>query len=411
MAILSRKGLAKTFDQRWLAAGIFALGILSLAAPHLRLWTHFDAKDFSVYYTSSSLMRSGINPYRVDIIPFARELAVNTRGAEATDPPTFLMLIKPLSMLPVRQAYWIWQVINLAALAGALYLLLAPRFSGLTANFAMAMTGLALMYLPVNNHIVSAQSKLLLLLLLVVTIRCMERGRDVIAGFSLALAGLLRIYPMLLLGYLLVQRRWRTLAFTSIWLAVEAGLTLAYLGPGYMLDFLSSLGSLTVEFWRRHTTDISISAFVSRAAWSVGVNNEVAISAVVALADLALIYFMIKAATENDRDREWAAFALWVAGTVVLSPVAWLYDMVLMLIPLAQIASAIGRGAASNRVAILAVAAYVFAQAIDVPMIGSKTYPAAVPDIEFICLLATFAAAYWFNFDSVAPADQATMAA
>ena len=410
MAVIGWEGLARALNRRWLAITIFAIAIVKLVLLYLQLWRHFDAEDFSVYYSSVRLMRLGIDPYRFNIIPFAHHLGLNTRNSQATDPPTFLMLIRPLALLPVHQAYWVWQAINLMALAGSVYLLAAPRYSGLNSNVAIVIAGFALLYLPVNNHITLGQSKLILLLLLAVMMRCMESGRDAAAGFALSLAGLLRFFPLLLMLYLLVQRRWRVLVYTIAGLAAGGLVTLGYFGIHYLLTFSSSLGFLMIKFWCLHPMNVSINGFVSKIFWRAGIQNESIVRIAVASADLAVVYFAIAATKANRQDHDWAAFSLWVIAAVMLSPIAWFHDMVLLLLPLAQIASAAQHGAAGMRVIRLAAASFILAEIASIAE-DAPRYAAMIGDLQFLSVLLLFAAAYWFNFDRADAIGESTIAA
>jgi energy-converting hydrogenase Eha subunit E len=51
-------------------------------------------------------------------------------------------------------------------------------------------------------------------------------------------------------------------------------------------------------------------------------------------------------------------FSLWVATAVFLLPVAWDYDLTLMLIPFSQLAVVAARGEASRRAIAMAVLSY-----------------------------------------------------
>jgi hypothetical protein len=411
MSILSGRGIANAFNQRWLAVAIFAIAICKLALLYMQLWAHFDAEDFSVYYSSGLLMRLGVDPYGFNIIPFAHQLGLNTRNSQATDPPTFLILVKSLASLPVRQAYWLWQAINLAALAASLYLLLSPRYSGLGKYYAITMAGIALLYLPVNNHITLGQSKLILLLLLAVMMRCMESGHDAAAGLSLALAGLLRVFPLLIMLYLLVQRRWRVLAYAAAGVAAGGLVTAAYLGIDYILNFVFALSFLTIKLWLVHPMNVSMNAFVSRMFWYAGIQNAVTIRGAVVLADLAVLYMAIRATKANEGDHDWSAFSLWVVAAVVLSPIAWFHDMVLLLLPFAQIASGAWRGTASARVIGLAIVSYFLAEIASATLNGPPGSAPVISQLQFASLMLLFAAVYWFNFDHAGAMDKGTIAA
>src|SRR5215469_10062736 len=190
---VSLRGLGSALSKPWIAFVVLGAASLKIASLYYGLYLHFTPEDFSVYYASGFLLRHAVNPYLADLATTAHQLGLETGYiSQATDPPTFLLMFEPLTLMPVHQAYWVWQAINLAAFVGALILLFAPKFSQLPRHLAMTLSGLAMVYAPVGNNFAIAQTKILVLLLLVAMYRCMERKLDGWAGLSLAVAGLMR---------------------------------------------------------------------------------------------------------------------------------------------------------------------------------------------------------------------------
>ena len=78
---------------------------------------HYE--DFAVFYLSALELRADIDPYGTSFVPLERTLGMNTHSKErGTHPPTFLALFEPLTVLPVRTAYWTWTALNFVALVG-----------------------------------------------------------------------------------------------------------------------------------------------------------------------------------------------------------------------------------------------------------------------------------------------------
>ena len=155
-----------------------------------------------------------------------------------TDAPTFLMIFALLSTMPLHTAYAIWLLTNFTCLAFAFFLLIRPNLY-IAPVAALILTGFAILYPPITFHFWFGQSKLPVVLLLVLMMRCMGRGRDEWAGFSLALGALLRLFPLAMIGYLVLQRRRKTFACTIMGLVAGSLFTVAFTGVNNYLAFFS----------------------------------------------------------------------------------------------------------------------------------------------------------------------------
>ena len=251
------------------------MGILCLAAL-ARMWTIADVLparatqwDFSIYYMSAMAVREGLNPYKTDFGPLGESLGLEVGEIHhATDPPTFLLLMEPFAAMRERTAFYIWVGLNAILLAAALALLFG-KSSGLGGSGGLALAALAVMYPPVYYHFFLAQSKIPILLLLIMMMKCMEREWDRAAGLCLAFAGLLRMFPLLLIGYLAIQRRWRVLLWTFIGLAIGTLVTIAALGVRDWLSFRQGIALLNSERWLSMSANFALAAAVSRLFWVI----------------------------------------------------------------------------------------------------------------------------------------------
>jgi Glycosyltransferase family 87 len=219
--------------------------------------------DFSVYYTSALIMREGGNPYTADIAPAARRLGLDVGPLVRDDSvPFFLLCFEPLTKLSPGRAYSVWIGISGAALVAAMILLL----HGLGGR-ALLLAPLMLLYQPVADHFAYARTEILILLMFVLMMRWLERGHDAAAGLILAFAGALRLFPLLMGGYLLLMGRWRALWYLAIGLAMLGVVTVAALGPARCASFADRAIFSSQYQFAAMFLDISLSAFVSRLFW------------------------------------------------------------------------------------------------------------------------------------------------
>src|SRR5262249_13951029 len=211
----------------------------------------------------------GLDPYTMNLSALGDRLGLETGPLiHAADTPTFLLCFEPLTLLSPATAFWIWTSLNLVALAIAIGLLLVRR-PCLDASTACLLGALTLGFYPIGWNFYWAQTQILTLALMVSAMRAMENERDAIAGLMIAVAGLLRAFPFLLLGYLVLRRNWKALEY-AIGATIAGGLlTVAFLGFAVCLSFLD--GALWVSNQDRMTFPfvISLAPFVSRMFWAL----------------------------------------------------------------------------------------------------------------------------------------------
>jgi len=223
-------------------------------------------RDFPVYYLSAKAIEAHLNSYTVDFTPTIKRLGWDTGGmTHATDPPTFLLMIAPLAHFPIHTAFWIWTAFNAACLVLSVLLLFGPG-SGIPSRTAWILVPLLTLFVPLRIHFSVGQSKLPVLLLLVLAMRLMQSKRDGAAGLALAAAILTRVFPVVLLGYVVLECRWRMLIFTVAGLFAGAFLTMAFLGAENTMSFSRGISTLT-SHWTAMPQDLAPNAFISRLFW------------------------------------------------------------------------------------------------------------------------------------------------
>jgi len=317
--------------------------IVGIAAPAFITDLHRSGRDiqedFAVYYVLGRELHQGINPYTTDFTASARLSGFNIHGVRhGSEPPTFIALVcDPLSRLPTRTAYWIWQFTNLECLVAALCLLIGPG-SGVTPWTGLSLIALTLLYPPLITHIWMGQSKLPALLLLVLTMRWMERRRDCRAGFTLALASLLRFFPLGLVGYLLLQQRWRILFYTGLGILIGGAVTIALAGIHNCISFITAAALLVDQSWTVTARDISIDTFIARQLHAIlpASVNSVS-SAAFAINNVTKLLVLLTTARATlaqpaGCDPDSRIYSLWVVTSIVLLPVVWDYDLTLLLL-------------------------------------------------------------------------------
>jgi len=318
--------------------------------------------DFSHYYASALAMREGIDPYTTDLTPIAASLGLDLAEMKlATYPPTFVLCFEPLTLLPPVPAHWVWAGMNVVFLAIALYLLL----DGLPADtdLRLALAGLAILYAPVTDNFFYAQTQILILLLLVLFMRWMKSGRYALAGSALALAVLLKVFPAVLVCYLVLRRKERAIAYTGLGVVLGGVVTLVLVGVARSLHFLQVLPFLISSDFLGRPENVALAAMVTHLfrAVSQAARLELARRVAVLIADLGLLALTAHATLKSSKLSDGGdehVIALWVVATVLLSPTAWMHYLVLFLLPFAVFVRLHLRGEAPPVAAGLELASY-----------------------------------------------------
>lgn len=325
--------------------------------------------DYSIYYSSALAMRQGVNPYTADLTPLARRLGFDLgKINHATDPPTFVLCFEPLTLFSPRTAFWVWTGINAFCFLAALALLL--RWTpGIGGENACIIAGLVLLFPPVVDHLVWGQNKMIVLLMLVLMMRWMERKKDAAAGLILAFASLLRAFPLFFIAYLMLRKRWRVVWYAIVGLAIGGLATLALVGVVRSFSFMLAMGYLT-QGWREALPgNIAIGPSVSRMFWyflgaHLGSAMDWTRRATALAAQLLILGLTVKATIARpvaDEDPDWRLFSLWIMTAILFSPTSWFYYLVLLAIPMVEMSAAMLDGRMSRRALWTGIASYVLA--------------------------------------------------
>ena len=415
--VLSIDGILGAMRHPLMVAFLVVAALIQVYRVSAALPGRIHEEDFADYYAAATLLRQGENPYRSSLSTAATRLGLHTKTDQhdqvIPETPLFLVVLRELGALPLTKAYWTWIAINFAALIASFYVLLGPA-SGLRPVDACLMIALGLIYPPLIDLFLTAQSQVLVILGLALSVRCLATGRDGSAGLILAALTLLRGYPCLMGLYLLLTRRWRALAFMAAGGMLRNSAAVAAIiglegGPGF---------SARSRFQRVWTVELfklgwntAPASFVWRMClylngWNLGPVGDRFAHALGYAASLGLMAFTLKATFKGGSapDSDWRLFALWVVTSIEVLPVSWLNYNTLLFVPFALIASAGVRNRVSNRAIWAAMLSYflsVFAFGgllfLDPRM--PIAFVVLVGESKSVAVMVGYLSAYWFAVD------------
>ncbi len=330
----------------WLWSQLSAPGLIDSAKTIIGF-------DFSAFYTAGSFLLQGRLAQLYDPLlqlAFERALvapALTDKFHYFVSPPFTVPLYVPFVLLGYLPGLFLWWGLGLLALAGSLHLLRNEMLKAESVS-TLRLFLASFTFYPTLMWFFAAQSSALILLVYTLFFINLRRGRDFYAGLAL---GLLVYKPQLALGLgllLLFKFRWRAL----LGAAVSAG---AWVGAGFvffpqvMIDYIRQSASMLRgsmgDIWVGQSLN-EFSLLLLESSWKLGAT---ALSvALVTLAVMAL-WLAWRRIDWQPGTRRWDfSFAATVALGLLISPHLYVYDVMLLILPVGIIWSYTPRGTRSR---------------------------------------------------------------
>lgn len=317
-----------------LAVAGLAVAVFCLKAG-LLLWQSSlsSETDLGAYMSGAQRLRAGLPLYPPD-------LDITRSRLQYAYPPLLAQLLYPFESYTL--VWWAWAAVSLACWGAALRLLLgqvlpspagqALRRSDWWPVFLAALVN----FPPVLVHLTWGQLQLPLLLILTGAWLELRRGRETRAGLLVGLAITLKVFPLLLLLPLALQRRWRCAAAALLLSGAALGLSFAAVGPQQVAFYITRV---LPEINRQEIlTDNYAITQTLRLALGPGFPAGPA-GLALRLAGLALLAWLaLRPGTPADQ-----ALAAGVTATLWLSPIVWAHYFVLAYLPCADLLLRAGR--------------------------------------------------------------------
>jgi hypothetical protein len=313
-----------------LAMTLCNVALLLQVSPLLRK----GYQDFTIFYTSARLLRSGQASALYDLSAQYRmqltftDVPIRQGPLPFNHPPFEALLFLPFTGLNYWPAYLVWTALNSVMLALSVALL-RMHFSQLAAVSPLVLGLGATAFFPVAIGIIQGQDVILLLFLFVLAVISLDRGNDAVAGALLA-AGLFRPQLVVPLVVFVAVRRWRVLAgFTPVAL-VQGAISVAIMGWRGPLDYARFV---------LHLEGTGARAFGPQAVPNLrglveqlpGISPSGRGALLLILASSLLVFFVTLRRIHHGRDSVIFLSVLAAVSTILISFHALVYDLSLLL--------------------------------------------------------------------------------
>ncbi len=332
--------------------------------------------DFSIFYTAGTMLRTG-NAHR--LFDYNAELEVERSKVSQTPAPYNHLpyeglIFVPISKLPYRAAYIAFACCNFI-LAVASWWQLKPNSRAVSALFAA--------YFPVSAAMADGQDSIILLAITISVWRLFSTQREGLAGALLGLALFRFTLVLPIVGLLLLWKRWRFVGAFALSSASVLLFSFWLVGVGQMRLYsrhLLSLGALAPQEAGYYSLTYALPRMMNIRGFFLNVVQNAHIGlACTLISSFILLIWVAWAGHTFERTQQ---FVLAIAFSVLVSYHMFIYDLTILLIPMAAALEMINHKLWRPQAAVL------------LPLLGVpitylwKPYLAAIPLMAFLALIA-----------------------
>ncbi len=314
-------------------AGVLAIEIAMFVA--LMPSTHHDrlmTTDFVNIYAAATIVRAGNGPilYHAGTQePVLFSILGQGSRNYFLHPPFFAAAMVPFSCLRIERAFVVWTLFNLV-LIGLLPMILAKCTLFVARRPVLGLIGM--MFPPILTALALGQSSILLLFILCMGYLLLTRRHDLAAGLVLSLATIKFQYVLVVVGFLLVARKFRVVAgFVAggSVLLLASLLVTGFAGFAQYVRFVRDF-NLHEGYGAIHLAQmVNFRGFFAGMGWVTHLQTYSAVGS-------ALLLILGVACSRSSRAAENPdlAFSLFVAIALTASPYALSHDAAILLLPI-----------------------------------------------------------------------------
>jgi hypothetical protein len=196
-----------------LAAALVLIIGLGVSTVYRAAILPIQRTDFTVYQLAGRAVLDATDIYQVQ----------NVRGWAYVYPPPFAIFMAPFALLSVFWGALVWYVISVALIVWALVMCVRTvrLVFGIDGHLLILFIGpIALLLVWFMSGLARGQASVLLMWLVLAAFCWHWEGHDLRGGACLAGAVLLKVFPVILLGYFVWRRKWRFLFATFVTIIV-----------------------------------------------------------------------------------------------------------------------------------------------------------------------------------------------
>jgi alpha-1,2-mannosyltransferase len=204
--------------------------------------------DFTQYYIASRMVLEGEahNIYRTDGYYLAKAAAygaVTDAGGMMIYgyPPFAAFCLIPFALLPFRPALVLFSITGMLALGAGAWAFFADEERMTRRDFTLAGLLITFSFFPVYYSLYMGQVNALLFLCVALVLYFTRRGRPWCAGFFIALAALVKIFPAVLIVFFAARRQFKSVVAAMVSIIVLGAVSLTVCNASLYVTYMSQV--------------------------------------------------------------------------------------------------------------------------------------------------------------------------
>lgn len=288
-----------------------------------------DTLDFLSFYASCKARILGENPYQ--LLLTTSSLPAATMVPANLNPPILFLLLRPLLYLEYDNALIVWSLFSMVVgLLGAGIAFYNAFSSAFIKKNGFYLYLIYLISFPTLMSIGLGQVGSILLGCLMVGYLFYTKHHDYAAGIAWGLIAAIKYFPLLLLVYVLIQKRYKVFAVT---LGTFWGLSLVPIlidGMGIYTEYFSMMSMVE---WYGKSWNASFFGMIFRLFFQEDESSMPMIMLYGMVASLFFVFYLKRMQWFEQQQQAHRSFCLTLVVMLLLSPFGWLYYFSLLVFP------------------------------------------------------------------------------
>ncbi len=287
--------------------------------------------DFTTFYSANLALRNGHNPYGIlvaDYLPMVRTLSTNL------NPPFFLWLCAPLLALPYSTALIIWVLFSF--ILGFIGARLAFQYAFPEPLVKKYQWSLFLIYFALFSTLMNTattQFGAVLLFFTMLGYHYFQSQKNWLAGITWGIIIAIKLFPALLLFYVLKQRRFKVFMAMILTLLVCTLIPALVYGIEIYQQYYIAMSHI---IWSADSWNASVYGFLFRCfsdTYQISKNNIFLLNLTYLMLFIGIMYWYWK--FKEDSGNNHYLFSITLLLMLFLSPLGWMYYFSILVLPLA----------------------------------------------------------------------------
>ena len=313
-----------------------ALGIL-INLRALLEYSRFPS-DFSQDYSAALAYAHGLSIYGDEGGQLLKSIA-GFEGAYNFHTPITVLLFRPVIALPYDTAFILFGLLSITVVI--VFGLLLENILDVPKSFRGFLPVAMLFWFPVYANLATGQLSILVAVLILSGWGCIGKGRQCIGGILFGLATWLKLFPVILLIYLVLARQKAAALAMSLTLVFGLGCVLWLVGTRDAVRYVEKILPLNRVVYGSHHLNVSMPSLVRKlfgpkTEWVQPIAQVPTLELGLTLLFIGVVVWCLLSSPHVYKGRgrpSIETFSMYCVVMVLVSPVAWQHYFTVLLLP------------------------------------------------------------------------------